>query len=58
MSSLVRISMTIEPDLLARFDTYVESSDHFSRSEALRELIRTHLKVNGHTPGERRPEAK
>jgi CopG family transcriptional regulator, nickel-responsive regulator len=43
MSKLERISITIEPELLAQLDEFVASSGHNNRSEAMRDLIRAHL---------------
>ncbi len=43
MPKLERISITIEPELLARLDAFVASAGHNNRSEALRDLIRSHF---------------
>ncbi len=43
MSKLVRASLSIEEDLLQRFDQLVETSGHENRSEAIRDLIRARL---------------
>lgn len=43
MSELVRASLSIERDLMERFDHFVEASGHDNRSEALRDLIRARL---------------
>jgi CopG family nickel-responsive transcriptional regulator len=43
MPGLERISITIEPDLLARLDAFVASAGHSNRSEAIRDLIRGRL---------------
>ena len=43
MSKLERISITIEPDLLARLDRFVGEAGHSNRSEAIRDLIRSHF---------------
>jgi CopG family nickel-responsive transcriptional regulator len=43
MSKLERISITIEPDLLARLDRFVTEAGHSNRSEAIRDLIRSHF---------------
>ncbi len=43
MPKLERISITIEPDLLARLDAFVAEAGHSNRSEALRDLIRSHF---------------
>jgi CopG family nickel-responsive transcriptional regulator len=43
MPKLERISITIEPDLLARLDAFVTEAGHNNRSEAIRDLIRSHF---------------
>ncbi len=43
MPKLERISITIEPDLLARLDRFVNEAGHSNRSEAIRDLIRSHF---------------
>jgi CopG family transcriptional regulator, nickel-responsive regulator len=43
MSELVRFGVSIESDLLGRFDTLVERQGHANRSEAVRDLIRARL---------------
>ncbi len=43
MSDLERVSLAIEPELLARFDALIEKSGHGNRSEAMRDLIRNRL---------------
>ena len=43
MSELVRASLSIERDLMERFDHFVEASGHDNRSEAVRDLIRARL---------------
>lgn len=43
MSDLVRASLSIERDLMERFDRLVDESGHHNRSEAIRELIRARL---------------
>lgn len=43
MSELVRASLSIEQDLIERFDRLVEASGHKNRSEAVRDLIRARL---------------
>ncbi len=43
MSKLERISITIEPELLAQLDRFVAESGHNNRSEAMRDLIRSHF---------------
>jgi CopG family nickel-responsive transcriptional regulator len=42
-SKLVRVSMALEEDLLARFDALVEQKQYRTRSEALRDLMRATL---------------
>ncbi len=39
MSEIVRFSVSVEEDLLKRFDTYCESQKIATRSEAVRQLI-------------------
>jgi CopG family nickel-responsive transcriptional regulator len=41
--TLERVSITIEKDLLDRFDALVERAGHGNRSEAIRDLIRDRL---------------
>lgn len=43
MSELNRIGVAIEEDLLARFDTFLEAHRYPSRSEGIRDLIRSAL---------------
>jgi CopG family nickel-responsive transcriptional regulator len=43
MPEMERVSLAIEPELLARFDALVDRSGHGNRSEALRDLIRGRL---------------
>jgi CopG family nickel-responsive transcriptional regulator len=43
MAGLERVSVTIESDLLARFDELIEEAGHTNRSEAVRDLIRARL---------------
>jgi CopG family nickel-responsive transcriptional regulator len=43
MSELTRASLSIEQDLMERFDRFVEESGHKNRSEAMRDLIRARL---------------
>lgn len=43
MSQLTRASLSIEADLMARFDAFVAESGHQNRSEAMRDLIRARL---------------
>ena len=43
MPELVRASLSIEQDLMERFDRFVEESGHDNRSEAVRDLIRARL---------------
>jgi CopG family nickel-responsive transcriptional regulator len=43
MPELVRASLSIEQDLMERFDRFVEQSGHSNRSEAVRDLIRARL---------------
>lgn len=43
MTELVRASLSIEQDLMERFDRFIEESGHSNRSEAMRDLIRARL---------------
>jgi CopG family transcriptional regulator, nickel-responsive regulator len=43
MSDIVRFSVSIEEDLLARFDTYCEQGRFATRSEAIRQILRNVL---------------
>ncbi|MFH1467311.1 MAG: nickel-responsive transcriptional regulator NikR [Pseudomonadota bacterium] len=43
MPRLERISITIEPELLAQLDAFVAATGHSNRSEAIRDLIRGRL---------------
>jgi len=43
MPALERISITIDPELLARLDAFVAAAGHSNRSEAIRDLIRGRL---------------
>lgn len=43
MKSLTRFGVSIDADLLARFDRFIESTGYENRSEAFRDLIRARL---------------
>lgn len=43
MSNLIRFGVSIEEELLTRFDELIASRDYKNRSEALRDLIRDNL---------------
>ena len=43
MSDLIRASLSIEQELMERFDRFIEESGHSNRSEAVRDLIRARL---------------
>jgi CopG family nickel-responsive transcriptional regulator len=43
MDKVERIGVSLEPDLLAAFDTMIEEKGYRNRSEALRDLIRKDL---------------
>ncbi len=43
MADYERISITIEPDLLARLDAHTSAAGHRNRSEAIRDLVRARL---------------
>jgi len=49
---LERISVTIERDLLERFDRVAARSGHDNRSEAVRDLIRARLLENDWAAGD------
>lgn len=52
MSDYERISITIEPALLARLDAHIAATGHGNRSEAIRSFIRAHL-AEGAGPDDR-----
>lgn len=43
MSEIIRASLSIEQDLMDKFDHFVHQSGHANRSEAVRDLIRAKL---------------
>ncbi|RAL20069.1 nickel-responsive transcriptional regulator NikR [Lujinxingia litoralis] len=43
MSELTRASIAVDAELMERFDRRIAEGGHSNRSEALRDLIRTHL---------------
>lgn len=43
MPRLIRASLSMEQDLMERFDRFLEKSGHDNRSEAVRDLIRARL---------------
>jgi CopG family nickel-responsive transcriptional regulator len=43
MSSLIRTGISLEQDLLERFDRVVQQKGYGSRSEAIRDLVRDHF---------------
>ena len=43
MNELIRTGLSLERDLLARFDTAIHRKGYQNRSEAIRDLIRAHL---------------
>lgn len=43
MSSVVRFSVSLEPDLLEKFDRYCEAEKYATRSAAVRQLLRETL---------------
>ncbi len=43
MSSLIRTGISLEKDLLERFDRMIEQKGYGSRSEAIRDLLRNHF---------------
>jgi len=43
MSGLVRFGISLEKELLAKFDKHIRKKDYQNRSEALRDLIREEL---------------
>lgn len=51
MSDLVRFSVSLESDLLGRFDTFCEAGQFETRSEAVRQLIRERLTAQAWATG-------
>jgi CopG family nickel-responsive transcriptional regulator len=47
VSSLVRFSVSLESDLLERFDAYIQGQKFATRSEAVRQLLRETLTTQG-----------
>jgi len=43
MENVIRFGVSIEPDLLKQFDTYLKKKGYTTRSEAVRDLIRKEL---------------
>jgi len=43
MEKVTRIGISIEPDLLERFDAFIEKQQYTNRSEAVRDIIRKNL---------------
>jgi len=43
MSSLIRTGISLEKDLLERFDRIIEQKGYGNRSEAIRDLVRDHF---------------
>jgi CopG family transcriptional regulator, nickel-responsive regulator len=43
MSELVRFGVSLEKDLLEKFDTFIRNRNYTNRSEALRDMIRQEL---------------
>jgi CopG family nickel-responsive transcriptional regulator len=43
MSSLIRTGISLERELLERFDTLIEQKGYGNRSEAIRDLLRDHF---------------
>ena len=43
MSSLTRFGVSLEKDLLSKFDQRIRSKNYINRSEAIRDLIREDL---------------
>ncbi|MCD6467705.1 MAG: nickel-responsive transcriptional regulator NikR [Thermoplasmata archaeon] len=43
MERVIRFGVSLEPDLLERFDTLIEERGYANRSEAIRDLIRKEL---------------
>ncbi len=46
MDGVTRIGVSLEPDLLEKFDQHISSKGYVSRSEAIRDLIREILSEN------------
>lgn len=51
MSELVRFSVSLEADLLEKFDRYISEQRYATRSEAVRQLLRETLTVHDWTAG-------
>jgi CopG family nickel-responsive transcriptional regulator len=51
MSQVVRFGVSLEKDLLDRFDKLIEEKDYSNRSEAIRDLIRENLVKKEWTKG-------
>ncbi|MHA2431409.1 MAG: ribbon-helix-helix protein, CopG family, partial [Promethearchaeota archaeon] len=43
MDAITRFGVSIEPDLLKKFDKYIKNKGYQNRSEAIRDLIRKTL---------------
>ncbi len=43
MSSLIRTGISLEQDLLDKFDRLIKQKGYGSRSEAIRDLVRDHF---------------
>jgi len=52
MSSIVRFGVSLEKDLLSKFDVYLRKNGWASRSDALRDLVRGELIKQEWTEGE------
>ena len=52
MSEFVRASLSIDPELMERFDRFIEESGHDNRSAAVRDLIRARLAEEDWDTGE------
>lgn len=52
MSQVVRFGVSLEKELLDRFDKLIEEKDYSNRSEAIRDLIRGNLVKEEWTKGE------
>ena len=48
MEKITRFGVSIEPDLLKKFDKIIKKKGYKNRSEAIRDLIRTNLLIEKH----------
>ena len=51
MAELVRTGLSLEKDLLKKFDAAIAKKGYQNRSEAIRDLVRDHLVSESRKPG-------